>query len=349
MFSRGTTNWVFWLLVAVGLLGACSPEKERERVRALTGTKPTSEGAINQLVLAYDARDSVLAQVFRGPFEAPFHILGPIESRFDVYTLDLKHLEKNRLHRFRQVVILYSPRRRRQVPSILKELLDTVPADCRRITVKDLWAEPQWVHIIVLPEETEAAKACAAQQGEELARRLDSLELRHLRRVVQKTARARPEELKVREKLGIHIDLPLGYQIAVDRDSILWLRFDEGDMVYSLLLARLHKNFPSNPEKFIQLRDELGQIVEGHEPTHVMITDTLLSFQQLADGVLRAEGLWRIRDEFKGGPFVAYVYQLADGSVLYAEGFIYAPGAKKRFRLKWLEAILQSIRVAENR
>jgi len=61
--------------------------------------------------------------------------------------------------------------------------------------------------------------------------------------------------------------------------------------------------------------------------------------------VLTMRGLWDMRHDAMGGPFVCYVYpDSAHGRLLMAEGFVFAPDEKKRPAVRQLEAALQSLR-----
>lgn len=63
--------------------------------------------------------------------------------------------------------------------------------------------------------------------------------------------------------------------------------------------------------------------------------------------VMEARGLWEMKGDAMGGPFISY--SIADSSnrrIIVAEGFVYAPGRKKRDRMLELEAALSTLRPA---
>lgn len=63
--------------------------------------------------------------------------------------------------------------------------------------------------------------------------------------------------------------------------------------------------------------------------------------------VMEARGLWEMKGDAMGGPFISY--SIADSSnhrIVVAEGFVYAPGRRKRDRMLELEAALSTLRPA---
>ena len=60
--------------------------------------------------------------------------------------------------------------------------------------------------------------------------------------------------------------------------------------------------------------------------------------------VFEARGLWDMRHDAMGGPFVSYVMKdSANNRILVSEGFIFAPQKNKRAMIRELEAALQTI------
>ncbi len=58
-----------------------------------------------------------------------------------------------------------------------------------------------------------------------------------------------------------------------------------------------------------------------------------------------ARGLWKMKHDFMGGPFIQYRILSPDKSkIVTIDGYVYGPGSKKRNHLLELEAIMSSIR-----
>jgi hypothetical protein len=73
-------------------------------------------------------------------------------------------------------------------------------------------------------------------------------------------------------------------------------------------------------------------------------------FQEMLFGELRAmqaRGIWRMEKDFMGGPFVTYLIPDPDKKrIIFIDGFVYAPGQKKRFEMRKLDTVFSSFKKA---
>ena len=59
-------------------------------------------------------------------------------------------------------------------------------------------------------------------------------------------------------------------------------------------------------------------------------------------------GMWKVVNDFMGGPFVSYTFaDSRTGCLVTVEGYYYEPNQKKRNQLLQLEAILYSLKFVE--
>ena len=59
-------------------------------------------------------------------------------------------------------------------------------------------------------------------------------------------------------------------------------------------------------------------------------------------------GLWKMVGDLMGGPFVSIArVDEANGRIVVAEGFVYAPETKKRNFIRKLEAALYTLRLSD--
>lgn len=102
-------------------------------------------------------------------------------------------------------------------------------------------------------------------------------------------------------------------------------------------------------EDFVAARDSVMKInIPGGREDQWMETDgrTVTSRIVEREGrqVMEVRGLWDMRHDAMGGPFVCYVQADASGQkLLVAEGFVFAPEEKKRAMIRQLEAALQTL------
>jgi hypothetical protein len=94
----------------------------------------------------------------------------------------------------------------------------------------------------------------------------------------------------------------------------------------------------------------MGQFITGHDSTKTMMTDHLEMVEEKVitlGGQYAKEfrGLWRLKDEFIGGPFVHYAtYNPVSKRITYIDAFVMAPGEDKKAHLKELEAIVHTLK-----
>lgn len=340
MYRRDIISWLTLWAITISsfiLLKGCSSEsleQEQEAVSKALNVKVGSRGSHNEVVMV--SQDSTIVKRIKPYFEMPFSPLGPIEPRITVYyTKDIN----NDLKRFRQIIVL-KRKDDNNIPEGLKQLSDTMQHDCRIVTFRDVWSAPQWVYVVLLPEEI--GQECIEHIGNTLVPKIDSLELSHLQKVIARSHRAKEIEVLLENAFGIKTTIPINFSVARQSDSIIWVRSDEADIVHSLIFARIkNTKFPEKPQDFMLLREKVLRFVPGATPGDYVTTDTIIDFLK-HDGLLVVRGLWKMKKQFMGGLFVAYVRLLSDGSLLYIEGFLYAPGEEKRFKIRWLEAIIRN-------
>ena len=149
--------------------------------------------------------------------------------------------------------------------------------------------------------------------------------------------------------------IPKGYQIASSDEDFIWLRKDnpKTNIISNIWL---HSQAYLSPEQFnkknlIALRDSLGKAhVEGSRPQSFMATELLYNpnYKLLKDQpyTIETRGLWTMVNDFLGGPYVAYaILDEKKQKIIYAEGFVYCPGERKREYIADLEAVLSSISI----
>jgi len=99
----------------------------------------------------------------------------------------------------------------------------------------------------------------------------------------------------------------------------------------------------------VELRDSVMKLnIPGGRDDQWMETDprTVVAEQVAFEGksVPVVRGLWDMRNDAMGGPFVCYLHtDTLRNRLLVAEGFVFAPEEKKRPIIRQLEAALQTL------
>jgi hypothetical protein len=104
-------------------------------------------------------------------------------------------------------------------------------------------------------------------------------------------------------------------------------------------------------KRAMEIRDSLTKIyIPDFKEGAYMIVEPRLRPDTAAinlngEFALVSRGLWRVKDGFKGGPFVNLVtYDRKNNRVIMADGYVYAPEFKKRTYIRQVEAIIRSVK-----
>ena len=158
----------------------------------------------------------------------------------------------------------------------------------------------------------------------------------------------------MKEKFGFDFKVPVDYVIALDTSKFMWLRQDTRDITNFILIYEVPydsktmsgENLKTLP---IRLRNEIGKrYVEGPSVASYLDTELRVPYlQQDRDFgnryALETRGLWRMENDYMGGPFLNYtIYDEANNRMIMIDGIVYAPSKKKRKLMRNMEAILST-------
>ena len=168
-----------------------------------------------------------------------------------------------------------------------------------------------------------------------------------------KTSADKEMQKQLQRSYELSITIPKGYQIASSEDNFIWLRKDS-PKVNVVSNFWIHSEAYHSPEQFnkknlIALRDSIGKThVEGSRPQSFMATEMLYDpdykLIKKEPYTIEIKGLWTMINDFLGGSYTAYaILDEEKQRIIYAEGFIYCPGERKRAHIFELEAILSGL------
>ncbi len=157
----------------------------------------------------------------------------------------------------------------------------------------------------------------------------------------------------VQEKLGVKIRLPKDYIVASTKDDVLWLRKETGKLSSNIMLRKLPYTAQHQLTKagIKALQDSIGRkyVSSQISNTYMRINDVDLPMFVDAKTIdnkyaLEARGIWEMENDYMGGPFISYLIHNPDkNELVFALGFVYAPGEDKRNWMQYLEYILNTI------
>ena len=162
---------------------------------------------------------------------------------------------------------------------------------------------------------------------------------------------------RVRDAMGIDMKIPDGYVEALhgEEERVMWLRRETNQASYNILLKRYPYRSAEQFDRdtLIRLQNKLGRryISTTIPNTYQRINDVDLplftkTLQVNGAYALEARGIWDIVNDFMGGPFLTYlILDEKNKEIVLAEGFIHAPGEKKRDLQQSMEVVLNTIRL----
>lgn len=217
---------------------------------------------------------------------------------------------------------------------------------------KDVWAQPQLM-IRISASDTAAFRSILDQNADKITGYFLKKERE---RIVDSYIKQKDKGVcgLLEEQYGIDLALPRGYNIARQEKDFVWLQYETKDIIQSVLIYTYpytDKN-TFTKKNLIAKRDSVGKkYVPGPEEGSYMQTDTTYAVPVLNETDLNGEyvaelsGLWYVKNDFMGGPFVNYTFlDKANNRIISLDAFVFAPKFEKRNYLRQLEAIVYSVK-----
>ncbi len=162
------------------------------------------------------------------------------------------------------------------------------------------------------------------------------------------------------ENFDLTMKVPPGFVIAEQKKDFIWLKYETPEISQGIIIY----SFPYVSDSaftesyLIRVRDSvLKANVPGPSEGSYMATERRVDQMQnylTHNGNYASEmrGLWRVRNDFMGGPYVSLaVLDAANQRVIVAFGYVYAPSKEKRNFLRQVQAMVYSLKLnsqAEN-
>lgn len=260
--------------------------------------------------------------------------LPQLEPKFSVYAIPMD--EFNRILR---------PHR-----SILMVTIDKSLPAAKITVVKDHWAEPQ-VMIKLMGPTREALVAKFWEQRENVADFFIESEYRRYQKVA--VSMGEPSITKIlSDKYGFSLEFPRGFSVSSQLDNFCWIRkeakdFSHGVMIYTYDYTDANMLTSKN---ILLVRDS---ITKAHIPGPTDSSYMAVSYkvyepkskeiQFNGKYCVETRGLWLVKNDFMGGPFVNYTFVDKErNKVIVLDGYVYAPRDNKRDMLRSVEAVLHT-------
>ena len=154
---------------------------------------------------------------------------------------------------------------------------------------------------------------------------------------------------------GCTMTIPEGYYVAVNNNYFTWLRKEEADKSFGLIIYQLPYKSTNDfsEERLIKVCDSVTKkyIPGPTEGSYMTLDKEFIKpvFNVVPDFpasyAVEMRGLWKTEGEFMAGPYVAYTFVNPQADrITTVEGFVYYPNKPKRDLLRQLETIIWSLK-----
>ena len=352
--------WLFFFLILV----SCSAKDKQENTES--GTEKnysyvTSIGKTNHILVFSDDDlwEGGLNKTVQYQLDKAF-ILPMDEMAFNVRQVSKENFNSE-LQKNRSIILIASMDDPSPSTEYIKNLLgekqlNEIASDGFKILrVRNKWAQPQFLTFIVADDYNTLINQFKAE-GKKIARQIRNNEIEAKKRSVS-AARQNPGAVNaVKNKFGIDIKIPVEYKSVIDdKPNFVWIRKELGlSGVANLVLYS--KPYEDQAEfktaNIIARRNRvMGKFIEGDLQDTPIITDTIIDpiFRvRPFDGnyAVEVSGLWRLKGDYMGGPFVHYViHDKEKNRIISAEGFVYSTELNKMKYLMELLAIIHTMEI----
>ena len=157
------------------------------------------------------------------------------------------------------------------------------------------------------------------------------------------------------KRFGYSITLPAGFSIAKLDSQFVWLReidseIEKNIFIYFEKYVSDEIFYKKNIEDF-RRKVSLKYLRDVENPSIYMTYQKELPFMKTEVNFkknfsIETRGLWKLSDISGGGPFLSYTFVDKNSNRLYyLEGYVYAPGSKKRDLMREIYSILWSFKI----
>ena len=318
---------------------------------------PPATGESGEIVLVMDSAKWMgpLGDEVRNTFRAPFPGLIQDEPYFNLVYVDPDKLNSV-LRNSKNMVFVNTLEGNSRGDIILrnyftKESLETIRSDTSIFMSKqtDLFAKGQAVMHLFQNTNDRLVKHLQRKSVKHPAILCTNVEKNRFQQALYKAPSEKGIENNLLQKHQCFLQIPYGYEIALENSNSIWIRLLDNKVDKNIFIA--YKDYTEeqafNRQNIVAFRDKTWrQYLLGDDSLSYMITEPLVPVDSTSLNwknkfAVEVRGVWKLKNNSMGGPFLGYTFvDEAVGRLYYVEGFVYAPGEKKRNTLRELETIL---------
>ena len=349
------------LFLAISIVSICLSSCSESQRKGFEIKNMAIGKAGSVLVVAEDYLwEGTLGDTVRGQLAQSFGVLPQEEPTFDI-----KHVTGEKFKGFnrelRAIVLLAVLPDGKETSRAIAELLGPERIQKAKndpnyttIMLDDLWSKGQKIFIFFGQNEAQLTEAFSKRQ-QTVINTINELDKKQLNATNYQSGKNKLLNQKIQEDLGFSITLPGNYELAI-YDSLsqaIWVRKETGSTSNNILIHTIPYTDQNQltRENLIAERDSLGRqfITSAAEDAYMLTDKKNLGIQYKEQEIngnfaIQAQGLWKMHNDFMGGPFSSYlIHDKEGGKLVFVDGFIHAPGKPKRPLIQQIDLIIKSL------
>lgn len=323
---------------------------------------PTAIGVPNQITVIADKSvwDGPLGDSLRYYFSSAYPILPQPEPIFDLRHFTAEQVNSEPIRRGRRTYLVFgnlSDQNSATAELIKTDLgasnVERAKRDLNYNTTiaRDKWAKSQTI-IYLFGNSGDELVNTIKENFSAIASRVNASDLP----AIDASVYLGKENIKlineVRNTFGVYLKVPGDYFLAVNDDETIWMRKENEYLSSNIMIHKIPYTDKSQFSKkgIKEIRDKLGRKYISSEVEASFMRTNDVDLPMLAEVVdlngnyaMEARGIWDIVNDYMGGPFISYLILSPDSKeLILIDGFVHAPGKKKRKFMQHLEYILSS-------
>lgn len=239
---------------------------------------------------------------------------------------------------------------------ILQVVIDPSLEKAKAETSENQWSSPQRYVKISAPNITQWVELFDKQK-EIYQQWFDKVERERILSLFRAT-KDEAIEKAIANKFGFTLTVPQGFYIAKDEPNFMWLRkeLERSSACIVIYQTPYLDTLQFEKNSLVAMRDVMmQQYIPGPSEGSYMGTETEFVPPLVTTAVgfpagyaKEMRGMWKVINDFMGGPFVSYTFANPNtGKLVTVEGFYYEPNQKKRNMMLQLESIAYSLKFVE--
>ena len=156
------------------------------------------------------------------------------------------------------------------------------------------------------------------------------------------------------DSLGLTVTVPPGFAIARQKKNFIWLRYEtpeisQGIVVYTFPYisdSTFTENYLVAKTDSVLEINLPGPTAGSYMAIEKQVAQVLNTFEHNKNYAVEMRGLWRLENDFMGGPYILLAeLDASNQRVVIAFGFVFAPSKDKRNLLQQVEAMIYSLKM----